>query len=43
MRADARRNRQRLLDAARDLFVEQGVDAPLEDVARRANPTHSGY
>jgi AcrR family transcriptional regulator len=36
MRADARRNRERLLAAARDVFVEQGVDAPLEDVARRA-------
>jgi AcrR family transcriptional regulator len=36
IRADARRNRERLLAAARDVFVEQGVDAPLEDVARRA-------
>jgi len=36
LRADARRNRERLLAAARDVFVEQGVDAPLEDVARRA-------
>jgi AcrR family transcriptional regulator len=36
MRVDARRNRERLLVAARDVFVEQGVDAPLDDVARRA-------
>jgi AcrR family transcriptional regulator len=36
IRADVRRNRERLLAAARDVFVEQGVDAPLEDVARRA-------
>jgi AcrR family transcriptional regulator len=36
MRADARRNRDRLLAAARDVFVEQGAGAPLEDVARRA-------
>jgi AcrR family transcriptional regulator len=36
LRADARRNRERLLTAARDAFVEQGVDAPLEDIARRA-------
>src|SRR6266545_1265378 len=36
MRADARRNRERLLTAARDALVDQGVDAPLEEIARRA-------
>jgi AcrR family transcriptional regulator len=36
LRADARRNREQLLIAARDVFVEQGADAPLDDVARRA-------
>ena len=36
MRSDARRNRERLLTAARDLFVEQGVEVPLEDIAQRA-------
>jgi AcrR family transcriptional regulator len=36
MRIDARRNRERLLTAARDVFVEHGVEAPLEDVAQRA-------
>ncbi len=36
MRIDARLNRERLLNAARDVFVEQGVDAPLEDIAQRA-------
>src|SRR5262249_55977678 len=36
LRADARRNREQLLTAARDVFVEQGVDAPLDEVARRA-------
>jgi AcrR family transcriptional regulator len=36
VRIDAQRNRERLLDAARDVFVEQGLDAPLEDVAQRA-------
>ncbi|HEY2595730.1 MAG TPA: helix-turn-helix domain-containing protein [Chloroflexota bacterium] len=36
LRADARRNRQQLLAAARDVFVEQGADAPLDEVARRA-------
>lgn len=36
MRADARRNYERLLVEARALFEEQGPEAPLEDVARRA-------
>src|SRR5262245_31125912 len=36
MRSDALRNRERLLNAARDAFVVQGVDVPLEDIAQRA-------
>lgn len=36
LRADARNNRARLLAAARDVFVELGPSAPLEEVARRA-------
>ncbi|HET6857259.1 MAG TPA: helix-turn-helix domain-containing protein [Streptomyces sp.] len=36
MRADARRNYERLLDEARTAFAEHGTDASLEDVARRA-------
>ncbi|GGU73848.1 TetR family transcriptional regulator [Streptomyces litmocidini] len=36
MRADARRNHERLLIEARAAFAEQGADAPLEEVARRA-------
>ena len=36
MRADARRNRERLLAAARDIFVEQGPDAPLDAIAAAA-------
>ena len=36
LRADARNNRARLLVAARDVFVEQGPGAPLEDISRRA-------
>lgn len=36
LRADARRNFDRLLGAAREVFVEQGPGAPLEEVARRA-------
>ncbi len=36
MRADARRNYEKLLQAARDAFAEDGSGASLEDVARRA-------
>ncbi|MEV0404366.1 helix-turn-helix domain-containing protein [Actinoallomurus sp. NPDC050550] len=36
MRADARRNYERLLEVARDVFVEQGPSASLEEIARRA-------
>lgn len=36
LRADARRNHAAVLEAARDVFVERGASAPLEDVARRA-------
>src|ERR1700687_1419601 len=36
LRADARRNRQQVLAAATEVFVEQGADAPLDDIARRA-------
>jgi AcrR family transcriptional regulator len=35
-RADARRNFDALLAAARDAFGENGADASLEDIARRA-------
>ncbi|MEV4944992.1 helix-turn-helix domain-containing protein [Streptomyces sp. NPDC053755] len=36
MRADARRNHERLLGEARAAFAEHGTDASLEEVARRA-------
>jgi AcrR family transcriptional regulator len=36
MRADARRNHEQLLAAARDVVVERGAGAPLDEVARRA-------
>jgi AcrR family transcriptional regulator len=36
LRADARRNRERVLKAARAVFSAKGRDAHLEDVARRA-------
>lgn len=35
-RADAVRNRERIVSAARDVFVEYGPDAPLDEIARRA-------
>jgi len=36
LRADARRNHEQLLAAARDVVVERGAGAPLDEVARRA-------
>jgi AcrR family transcriptional regulator len=36
MRADARRNYDRLVTAARTAFAEHGAEASLDDVARRA-------
>jgi len=35
-RADARRNRKRILEAARELFAEHGFDAQVEQIAARA-------
>ncbi|GAA3860999.1 TetR/AcrR family transcriptional regulator [Leifsonia kafniensis] len=35
-RADAAKNRERLVASARRVFAKQGPDAPLEDVARAA-------
>jgi AcrR family transcriptional regulator len=35
-RADARRNEEKLIAAARDAFAENGVATSLEDIARRA-------
>ncbi|MGK2853696.1 MAG: TetR/AcrR family transcriptional regulator, partial [Microbacteriaceae bacterium] len=37
LRKDAERNRQRVLDAARDLFAQRGLEATLNDVAHHAN------
>jgi AcrR family transcriptional regulator len=36
LRRDAERNRQRILSAAAEVFGERGLDATLDDVARRA-------
>jgi AcrR family transcriptional regulator len=37
LRADAERNRTALLAAAREVFGEQGLDASLDEIARRAH------
>ena len=36
LRTDAQRNRERLLEAARNAFAEHGPEAALDDIARRA-------
>lgn len=36
LRADAERNRQKLLAAAKELFAECGLDVTLDDIARHA-------
>ncbi|MFF0867137.1 TetR/AcrR family transcriptional regulator [Nonomuraea sp. NPDC003560] len=36
MRADARHNRARILEAARETFARRGLDAPMVAIARRA-------
>jgi len=37
LRADARRNRESVITAAKQLFADQGLDAQVPDVARTAN------
>ena len=36
LRADAERNRCQLMTAALAVFAERGLDAPLDEIARRA-------
>lgn len=36
LRADAMRNRERIIAAAHEAFVEEGTDVPLDEIARRA-------
>lgn len=36
LRADARRNRDQIIAAAKTIFAEAGPDAPMEEIARRA-------
>jgi AcrR family transcriptional regulator len=40
LRADAQRNLDRLLHAAAECFAEQGVDASVDEIARRAGVGH---
>lgn len=37
LRADAKDNRERLIEAARLLFSEHGLDVPMREIARRAS------
>src|SRR5436190_15766486 len=36
MRADAQRNRDRIVEVAREIFRERGYDASLDEIAKRA-------
>jgi AcrR family transcriptional regulator len=36
LRSDARRNRDRLVATARELFASEGLDVPVEEITRRA-------
>ena len=36
LRSDARRNRDAIVLAARDLFAERGTDAQMDQIAQRA-------
>lgn len=36
LRADAQRNREQIIEAARTLFAQGGVDVPMEEIARTA-------
>ena len=39
LRADAARNRAAIVEAARAVFAEHGLDAPLDEIARREQIT----
>lgn len=36
LRADAERNRQRVLEVAQEVFAEEGLAVPIDEIARRA-------
>lgn len=41
LRSDARRNREKILAAASELFAERGADMCMDDLARRAGVGHA--
>ncbi|HEY7017433.1 MAG TPA: TetR/AcrR family transcriptional regulator [Gaiellaceae bacterium] len=41
LRADAQRNRERVLDAAHELIAERGCDVSVDEIARRAGVGHA--
>ena len=41
MRADAQRNRDRIVEVARQVFREKGYDAPLDEIAKKAGADHA--
>jgi AcrR family transcriptional regulator len=41
LRADAQRNRERVLDAATEVFAASGPDASIDEIARRAGVGHA--
>ena len=42
LRSDARRNREKILAVASELFAERGADMCMDDLARRAGVGHAG-
>ena len=42
MRADARRNEEAVLEAAKVVFARSGVDAPIREIATQAAVTSLG-
>ena len=36
LRVDAQRNRERVVEAAREVFAQHGLDASMNEIARRA-------
>ena len=41
LRADAARNRDAIVAVARDVFAEQGLEAPLEAIAGNRRPAEA--
>ena len=43
MRADARRNYERIVATAREVFFADGIEAPLDDIVKRAGVNRSTF